>query len=76
MTVASDLRRPEAGEGEWEQRRAVLSVSFPVRDSEHDRSFFLLQRVNSSLEKKMETHSSILAWRIPWTEEPGGLLGS
>ena len=21
----------------------------------------------------METHSSILAWRIPWTEEPGGL---
>ena len=26
-----------------------------------------------SLEKEMETHSSILAWRIPWTEEPGGL---
>ena len=30
------------------------------------------------LEKEMATHSSILAWRIPWTEEPGGLqsLGS
>ena len=26
-----------------------------------------------SLEKEMETHSSILAWRIPWPEEPGGL---
>ena len=26
-----------------------------------------------SLEKKMATHSSIFAWRIPWTEEPGGL---
>ena len=26
------------------------------------------------LEKGMATHSSILAWRIPWTEEPGGLL--
>ena len=26
-----------------------------------------------SLEKEMATHSSILAWRIPWTEEPGGL---
>jgi len=26
-----------------------------------------------SLEKGMSTHSSILAWRIPWTEEPGGL---
>ena len=25
------------------------------------------------LEKVMATHSSILAWRIPWTEEPGGL---
>ena len=25
------------------------------------------------LEKGMETHSSILAWRIPWTEEPGML---
>ena len=26
-----------------------------------------------ALEKGMATHSSILAWRIPWTEEPGGL---
>ena len=26
-----------------------------------------------SLEKKMATHSTILAWEIPWTEEPGGL---
>ena len=25
------------------------------------------------LEKEMATHSSILAWRIPWTQEPGGL---
>ena len=25
------------------------------------------------LEKEMATHPSILAWRIPWTEEPGGL---
>ena len=25
------------------------------------------------LEKEMVTHSSILAWTIPWTEEPGGL---
>ena len=26
-----------------------------------------------SLEKGMATHSSVLAWRIPWAEEPGGL---
>jgi len=25
------------------------------------------------LEKEMATHSSILAWKIPWMEEPGGL---
>ena len=28
------------------------------------------------LEKGMATHSSILAWRIPWTEEPGRHMGS
>ena len=27
------------------------------------------------MEKGMATHSSVLAWRIPWTEEPGGLHG-
>ena len=26
------------------------------------------------LDKGMATHSSILAWRIPWTEEPGGIV--
>ena len=26
-----------------------------------------------ALEKEMAAHSSVLAWRIPWTEEPGGL---
>ena len=28
---------------------------------------------DSPLQKKMASHSSILAWRIPWTEEAGGL---
>ena len=28
---------------------------------------------DNPLEKEMATHSSILAWEIPWTEEPGGL---
>ena len=35
------------------------------------RVWFLLQE--DPLEKEMATHSSILAWRIPWTEEPGRL---
>ena len=29
-----------------------------------------------SLEKEMATHSSTLAWNIPWTEEPGESMGS
>ena len=32
--------------------------------------------MKTSQEKEMATHSSILAWRIPWTEEPGGLLST
>ena len=31
--------------------------------------------IRKTLEKEMATHSSILAWRISWTEEPGGLHG-
>ena len=27
----------------------------------------------SALEEEMATHSSVLAWKIPWTKEPGGL---
>ena len=29
---------------------------------------------NDLMEKVIDTHSSILAWRIPWTEEPGGKI--
>ena len=29
--------------------------------------------LEDTLEEEMATHSSILAWRIPWTEDPGGL---
>ena len=32
----------------------------------------LRMRQTCTLEKEMGTHSSILAWKIPWTEEPGG----
>ena len=33
----------------------------------------VLAYLRSDLQKEMAAHSSILAWRIPWTEEPGGL---
>ena len=33
----------------------------------------VLQRLVAGMEEEMATHSSTLAWRIPWTEEPGRL---
>ena len=33
----------------------------------------VLWQLHGLLEKEMATHSSILVWKIPWTEEPGGL---
>ena len=35
----------------------------------------LISLYGDRLEKEMATHSSPLAWKIPWTEEPGGLGG-
>ena len=35
----------------------------------------LIPGLGRSLEKEMATHCSILVWRIPWTEKPGGLWG-
>ena len=40
----------------------------------HNSSIKKIKLIDAMLEKEMATHSSILAWRIPWTEEPGGLL--
>ena len=43
----------------------------PVQETRETRVRPLSQE--DPLEGRMATHSSILAWRIPWTEEPGGL---
>ena len=34
---------------------------------------YKIEKEHDCLEKEMITHSSILAWKIPWSEEPGGL---
>ena len=38
-----------------------------------DKRHSLIPGQEDPLEKEMATHSGILAWGIPWTEEPGGL---
>ena len=47
-------------------RLALMSVDYISLTLNHPTEW--------SLEKEMAAHSSILAWRIPWAEEPGGLL--
>ena len=39
----------------------------------HASKFYICEQVCFSMEKEMAPHSSNLAWKIPWTEEPGGL---
>ena len=45
----------------------------PVANAGDVRDVGLILGWKDPLEEGMATHSSILAWRIPWTEEPGGL---
>ena len=52
----------------------VLMVKNPPANSGYIRDVGLIMGWGGPLENTgMATHSSILAWRIPWTEEPGGL---
>ena len=51
--------------------------NFTIKKAEHRRidafKLWCWRRLLSALEKEMATHSSVLAWRIPGTGEPGGL---
>ena len=61
---------------QWPQhwKRSVF-IPIPKRGNAKDCSNFCTIALIShvSTEKAMAPHSSILAWKIPWTEEPGGL---
>ena len=56
-----------------EASQVVLVVKNPPVNSGDIRDVGFTPGWEDSLEEGMATHSSILAWRIPWTEEPGGL---
>ena len=57
----------------WKSFQAALVVkSLPTSEETQDTQVQSLGLENP-LEEDMATHSSPLAWRIPWTEEPGGL---
>ena len=54
-------------------REAWCAAIHGVSKSQTRLSDFTFIFHSHALEKEMATHSSILAWEIPWTEEPGGL---
>ena len=54
--------------------RSLVTIVYGVAKSLTRLSNFIFAFHSHALEKEMATHSSIFAWRIPGTEEPGGLL--
>ena len=56
----------------WASQVALVVKNLPANAGDL-RDSGLIPGWEDLLEKGMATHSSILAWRIPWTEEPGGL---
>ena len=63
----SCLENPMDGGAWWAAVHGVMKSWTPVSDFTFTFHFH-------ALEKEMATHSSVLAWRIPGMEEPGGLL--
>ena len=49
----------------------VVRICLPMQETQE--TWVSSMGQENPLEKGMATHFSILAWRIPWTEEPGGL---
>ena len=60
--------RPERGK--WE---VFASSQMPLQAAQWSRICLTMQERQDPPEEEMAPHSSILAWEIPWTEEPGGL---
>ena len=61
-----------ANQETWASRVVLVMKNLPVmRETQETRVRFL--GLEAPVEEEMVTHSSVLAWRIPWTVEPGGL---
>ena len=66
IVVISEIRGASTVD-QWVKKSAFNLPALGVRDRD------FIPGSGRSLEEGMATHSSILAWRIPWTEELGGL---
>ena len=61
LPFPSPMHESESEVAQWQR------IHLPMQDTQET------QVQDDLLEKEMATHPSILAWKIPWTEEPGGL---
>ena len=66
------LERKSSTENYWASQGA-LAVKNPPASAGDLRDVGSIPGREDPLEEGTATHSSVLAWRIPWTEEPGGL---
>ena len=57
----------------WPSRVALVVKNLPANAGEARDAGLISLDPEDPLEEETGTHSSILAWRIPWTQEPGGL---
>ena len=68
------ISKNESWSGSLEHHsQVVVVVKNPLANAGDIRDAGYIVGGKGPLEEEMATHSSILAWRIPWTEEPGGL---
>ena len=52
---------------------SIAVLGFPGSSDSNEGNLRSIPVLEDPLEEGKATHSSLLAWRIPWTEEPGGL---
>ena len=71
--ISTKLKSPLTEDGEVEGLPSGLAVKNPRAMQERQETWVWPLSREDPLEEGMATHSSILAWRIPWTEEPSGL---
>ena len=57
----------------WQPTPVFLPEKIPWAKDPGGTAVLVVVKELDPLEKDMATHSSILAWRLPWTEKPGGL---
>ena len=71
--MSMQVSRGSPGDYHADEQAGVTGLSWRVSGSAMQETWVRSLGWEDPLEKDMATRSSIVTWRIPWTEEPGGL---